>query len=220
MLLKVRKLLEPNEVARLRETLERAQFVDGTVSGKRSLKRNLQANQSNPEVNAASKACVGRMFQRHEVTAYSIPKQIYLIFNRYDVGMEYKDHMDAALMGDSQRPLRSDISFTVFLTDAKDYEGGEFVLQSPYGEQRIKHDAGDVMLYPSTMLHRVDPITEGSRWCAVGWIQSFVKDTEKRRLLYEMDKLRYRIAEDYPESSYPEEFAQVHQNLLRMWAEV
>ena len=78
MLLNVEKLLEPNEVARLRETLERAQFVDGTVSGKRSLKRNLQANQANPEVTAASKACVGKMYQRHEVTAYSIPKQIYL----------------------------------------------------------------------------------------------------------------------------------------------
>ncbi|MEX0922194.1 MAG: Fe2+-dependent dioxygenase [Rhodovibrionaceae bacterium] len=220
MLLKVPQLLEPKEVARLRETLERAQFVDGSVSGKAALKRNLQANQANPEVSAASKACVGRMFQRREVTAYAIPKQIYLIFNRYDVGMEYKDHIDAALMGDSQRPLRADISFTVFLTDAKDYAGGEFVLQTPYGEQRIKHDAGDVMLYPSTMLHRVDPITEGVRWCAVGWIQSFVKDAEQRRLLFEMDRLRYRIAEDLPESSYPEDFGQVHQNLLRMWSEV
>ena len=220
MLLNVEKLLGRSEVDRVRETLERAQFVDGTVSGKRALKRNLQANQANPEVSAASKACVGKMYQRHEVASYTIPKQIYLIFNRYDVGMEYKDHMDAALMGDSQRPLRSDISFTIFLTDPEKYEGGEFVLQTPYGEQRIKRAAGDLMLYPSTMLHRVDPITSGSRWCAVGWIQSFVKDAEHRRLLFEMDKLRYRIAEDLPDSSYPEDFAQVHQNLLRMWAEV
>ncbi len=220
MLLKVPKLFGSAEVSQLRDTLERAQFVDGSVSGKAVLKRNLQANQAAPEVTAASKACVGRMFQRQEVTSYAIPKQIYLIFNRYDPGMEYKDHMDAALMGDSQRPLRADISFTIFLTDPGDYEGGEFVLQTPYGEQRIKHGAGDVMLYPSTMLHRVDPITTGSRWCAVGWIQSFVKDSEQRRLLFEMDKLRHRIATDLPESSYPEDFGQVHQNLLRMWSEV
>jgi PKHD-type hydroxylase len=221
MMLQLDDVLTKAEVARVRETLERAPFESGTVSGKKALKNNLQADKSNPEVQVATRAVLNRMFGRPEFTGFAMPKNCLLMFNRYDVGMTYKDHMDAALMGPSQsQALRADLSFTVFLTEPEEYEGGEFVLQSPFGEQRIKQPAGSFMCYPSDMLHRVDPVTAGTRWAAVGWIQSFLRDPRERALVAHLEDLRRRLVQDFPDSAYPEEFAEIHQNLLRMWAEV
>jgi len=220
-MLQLDDLLTPAEVARVRDTLGRAPFETGTKTGKKTLKNNLQADRTHAEVQTATRAVLNKMFARSEFTGFAMPKNAMLMFNRYDVGMTYKDHIDAALMGPSQaQALRADLSFTVFLTDPADYEGGEFVLQSPFGEQRIKKPAGSFMCYPSDMLHRVDPVTKGSRWAAVGWIQSFLPDPRQRAVIEHLEDLRRRLVRDYPDSPYPEEFGQVHQNLLRMWADV
>jgi PKHD-type hydroxylase len=221
MMLQLDDVLTKQEVARIRDTLARAPYEPGTKSGKKALKNNLQADKAHPEVQVATRAVLNRMFARAEFTGFAMPKNCILMFNRYDVGMTYKDHMDAALMGPSQtQALRADLSFTVFLTEPEDYEGGEFVLQSPYGERRIKMPAGSFMCYPSDMLHRVDPVTTGTRWAAVGWIQSFLRDPRQRAMIAQLEDLRRRMVRDHPDSPYPEEFAQIHQNLLRMWAEV
>ncbi len=221
-MLVVPDLLSAQENAVVRGTLQLAPFVDGTVSGKKSLKNNLQADKGHPEVQKATKAIVSRMMSRREFTSFAMPKNVILMFNRYDIGMTYKDHMDAALMGASQdKALRADLSFTVFLTDPADYEGGEFFLQTPYGTEICKHPAGTLMCYPSTMLHRVEPIRKGTRWCAVGWVQSFLRLAEHRAIAHQLDDLRYRLAEVLPEDSpFPEEFAAVYQNLLRLWADL
>jgi PKHD-type hydroxylase len=215
-------LLTAQEIAVVRGTLERAPFVEGTISGKKSLKKNLQADKNHPEVQQATKAVISKMMSRREFTSFAMPKNVLLMFNRYDPGMTYKDHMDAALMGPSQaHAVRADLSFTVFLTDPDDYEGGEFILQTPFGAEKIKHPAGTLMCYPSTMLHRVDPIQKGTRWCAVGWMQSFLRLEEHRTIAHQLDDLRHRMADVLPEDSpLPEEFASVYQNLLRLWAEV
>lgn len=221
MLIRISKLLSAADLGRIRAALETAQFAEGTMTGKKSLKRNLQAVQSSPGINDATKTIVGALMRRREFTSYVIPKQVFMMFNRYDVGMEYKDHMDAALMGGGERPaLRSDVSVTVFLTDPDSYQGGEFVLQSPFGELRIKEPAGHAIAYASNMLHRVDPITEGSRWACVGWAQSFVQDSNQRLIIHELDQLRYDLTAELPDSPYPEKLARTYQNLLRMWAEV
>lgn len=215
-------LLTAQEVDKVRDTLRRAPFVDGTVSGKKTLKKNLQADQNHPEVQQATRAIIGKMMARREFTSFAMPKNVILMFNRYDPGMTYKDHMDAALMGPSQaQALRADLSFTLFLTDPADYEGGEFVLQTPYGEQRIKHPPGTFMCYPSTMLHRVNAIQKGTRWSTVGWVQSFLRLAEHRAIAHQLDDLRHRmVAALPPDSPFPEEFAAVHQNLLRLWSDV
>lgn len=221
MLITISNLLSDSDLGRARDALKAARFAEGTMTGKKSLKRNLQAVQSSPGINEATKSIVKALMGRREFTSYVIPKQIFLMFNRYDVGMEYKDHMDAALMGGGERPpLRSDVSVTVFLTDPDKYEGGEFVLHSPFGALRIKEAAGNAIAYPSTMLHRVEPITKGSRWACVGWAQSFVQDTSQRLIIHELDQLRYSLTAEMPDSPYPEKLAQTYQNLLRMWAEV
>jgi PKHD-type hydroxylase len=122
--------------------------------------------------------------------------------------------------GIRNQPMRADLAFTVFLTDPRAYEGGEFVLQSPYGEQRIKEEAGNAIVYPANMLHRVDPVTSGSRWAAVGWIQSMVRDDACREILAEVMALREQAVAAFPDSELQERFDHVHGNLVRLWAEV
>lgn len=221
MLIKISKLLSEPELARIHGVLKGAQFAEGSMTGKRMLKNNLQAVGSSPGHNEAIQSIVAAFMKKWEFTSYAIPKQVFLMFNRYDAGMEYKDHIDAALMGGGKRPmLRADVSMSVFLSDPDSYQGGEFVLQSPFGEIRMKEAAGDAIAYPSTMLHRVEPVTEGSRWACVGWAQSMVQDASQRLIIHELDQLRYSLTTEMPDSPYPEKLARTYQNLMRMWAEV
>lgn len=221
MLIKISKLLSEPELARIHGVLKGAQFAEGSMTGKRMLKNNLQAVGSSPGHNEAIQSIVAAFMKKWEFTSYAIPKQVFLMFNRYDAGMEYQDHIDAALMGGGKRPmLRADVSMTVFLSDPDSYKGGEFVIQTPFGEIRIKEAAGNAIAYPSTMLHRVEPVTEGCRWACVGWAQSMVQDASQRLIIHELDQLRYSLTTEMPDSPYPEKLARTYQNLMRMWAEV
>ena len=221
MLLKLENVLNPSEVADVRRIVEAAKFVDGAVSGKATLKKNLQAARGTEEFGTAIQKVIGALMARQEFKDYAVPKQITLEFNRYDPGMFYKNHMDAPLMGGLRsQPIRSDLSFTVFLTDPRTYDGGEFVLQTPYGEQRVKEDAGSAIVYPSSMIHRVDPVQSGTRWAAVGWIQSMLRNQAEREIHYEVSSLREKVVAAFPDSELQERFDHLQGNLLRLWAEV
>ena len=221
MLLKLHGVLGPADVADVRRIVEAATFVDGAVSGKATLKKNLQAARGTEEFSAAIQKTVGALMANVEFKNYAVPKQVTLEFNRYDPGMFYKNHMDAPLMGGIRnQPIRTDLAFTVFLTDPRTYDGGEFVLQTPYGEQRIKEDAGNAIVYPSSMIHRVEPVTSGTRWAAVGWIQSMVRGDAQREILAEIMQLREKVVAALPDSELQERFDHVHGNLVRLWAEV
>jgi len=221
MLLKLENVLNPSEVADVRRIVEAAKFVDGAVSGKATLKKNLQAARGTEEFGTAIQKVIGALMARQEFKDYAVPKQITLEFNRYDPGMFYKNHMDAPLMGGLRsQPIRSDLSFTVFLTDPRTYDGGEFVLQTPYGEQRVKEDAGNAIVYPSSMIHRVDPVQSGTRCAAVGWIQSMLRNQAEREIHYEVSSLREKVVAAFPDSELQERFDHLQGNLLRLWAEV
>ncbi|MHA1599223.1 MAG: Fe2+-dependent dioxygenase [Alphaproteobacteria bacterium] len=221
MLLKLENVLNQSEVAEVRRIVEAAKFIDGAVSGKATLKKNLQAARGTEEFGTAIQKVIGALMARQEFKDYAVPKQITMEFNRYDPGMFYKNHMDAPLMGGLRsQPIRSDLSFSVFLTDPRTYDGGEFVLQSPYGEQRVKGEAGDAIVYPSSMIHRVDPVQSGSRWGAVGWIQSMLRSQAQREIHYEVSLLREMAVEALPDSELQERFDHLQGNLIRMWAEV
>lgn len=221
MLLKLNNLLTDEDIRQVRGILDAAPFLDGTVSGKASLKHNLQADQRTPEFEKAIRKVVGALMQNETFKSFALPKQITLEFNRYDTGMFYKTHMDAALMGGVRgQPMRADLSFTVFLTDPGTYAGGEFVLQTPYGEERIKEAAGTAIVYPSTMLHRVEPIEDGSRWAAIGWIQSMLRHEAQRQIAQEIQALRALVVDAFPDSELQERFDRLNSNLLRYWAEV
>ncbi len=221
MLLKLEGVLDQAEIAEVRGIIEAAEWIDGSVSGDPALKRNLQAKRATPEFDAAIRKVVGALMSRPEFASYAIPRQVTIEFNRYDPGMFYKNHMDAAIMGGVLgQPLRTDLSFTVALTDPASYKGGEFVAETPFGEERMRLEAGSAVVYPSNMIHRVEPIEEGTRWAAIGWIQSMVRDETQREILVEIESLREAVTRQLNDPDTRERFDRLHGNLMRLWAEV
>jgi len=220
-MLKLEGVLNEAQIAEVRRIVEAAKFIDGAVSGKTSLKKNLQVERGAPEFDAAIRIVIGALMAHEDFKTYAMPKQITLEFNRYDPGMFYKAHMDAALMGGVRgQPMRTDLSFTVYLTDPETYSGGEFILETPFGQERIKEKAGSVIVYPSTMLHWVEPIEGGSRLSAVGWIQSMLREESQRQIMREISDLRSLAVKSFPDSEMQERFDRMQSNLMRYWAEV
>ncbi|AHV93152.1 Fe2+-dependent dioxygenase [Bordetella holmesii] len=153
----------------------------------------------------------------------ALPTRIFpMLFNRYGVGEAFGMHVDNAIRypAGETRGLRTDLSATLFLRPPEDYEGGELVIQDTYGEHRVKLPAGDMVLYPSTSLHRVTPVTQGERIAAFFWIQSLIRDDGQRTLLYELDGAIQDTANALGTGS-PQAVALtgVYHNLLRRWAE-
>ena len=220
-MLRLEGLLNSAQIAEVRSIVEKAHFIDGAVSGKASLKKNLQVERKGPEFDAAIRVIVGALMAREDFKNYALPKQITMEFNRYDPGMYYKAHMDSALMGGVRgQPMRTDLSFTVYLTDPATYRGGAFVLQTPYGQERVREPAGKATIYPCTMLHWGAPREVASRWAAIGWIQSMLRDESQRQIMREIDSLKALAVKSFPDSEMQERFDRLHSNLLRYWAEV
>ena len=221
MLLRLDGVLDRAQVAEVRRIVEAAKWIDGTGTGHPAFKNNLEANRSSPEYNGAIKKVLGALMAQPQFKSYAQPKQVMMSFNRYDPGMFYKNHMDAPIMGmEGGQPMRSDLAFTVALTDPADYRGGEFVVQTPFGEERLKLEAGNAIVYPSTMIHRVEPIEDGTRWVANGWIQSMVRDDARREIIYEFDQLRGIVTREMAGSEIVVRFDHLYSNLMRLWVEV
>jgi PKHD-type hydroxylase len=145
------------------------------------------------------------------------------MFNRYDVGMKFDAHVDGSIRtihGTNMR-IRADVSSTLFLTPPEDYDGGELLISDTYGDQRVKLPAGHIVIYPSTSLHSVTPITRGSRWSSFFWTQSMIRDDGKRAMLYDLD-----VAIQETRTLVPDDHRSVvalsahYHNLLRCWAEL
>ncbi|MET0279900.1 MAG: Fe2+-dependent dioxygenase [Steroidobacteraceae bacterium] len=226
MMLHIPGVLTPAEVSQLRRELDAAAWSDGraTVGAQGAqVKRNLQLDPGLPVAQALSQRVLARLHQHPQFFSATLPLRILApLFNRYTGGGEYGLHVDGSVMsqrGTDQR-LRSDVSATLFLCEPDDYDGGELVVKDTYGEHEAKLPAGDLLVYPSTSLHQVMPVTRGARVCAFFWVQSMVRDDARRAQLYELDQtiqaLRGRLGEA------PECVALTghYHNLLRMWAEV
>ena len=221
MLIRLANLLPPGEIAEIRGSLEQADFMEGTMTGEASLKNNLQTLEDNPALEAPTRKIYQALMTRAEFRHFAMPKQMNIKFNRYDEGMFYGRHMDAALMGGLHRePFRTDLSFTLFLNDASDYDGGELIIDTSLGELRVKDEPGTVVVYPSTMIHRVDPITRGYRLAAIGWIQSMIRGEAERAIALELESLRRDLKRDLSDTRYQERINQIRENLIRLWAEV
>jgi PKHD-type hydroxylase len=152
------------------------------------------------------------------VTA-ALPRRVFPpLFNRYDVGMGFGNHIDNALRGERD-PIRTDISATLFLSDPDEYDGGELVVEDLYGTHAVKLPAGSLVLYPSSSVHRVETVTRGSRVAAFFWIMSLVRDAGRRRLLLELDLSIQRLRRGHGELPELVDLSGVYHNLLREWAE-
>jgi PKHD-type hydroxylase len=137
----------------------------------------------------------------------------------YRSGMSYGNHVDDPIMGEGDL-YRSDISVTIFLSDPDDYGGGELVIQTPFGEQIVKLPAGDAVIYPSSSVHRVAEVTRGERLVAVSWIQSMIRDPDKRALLHELNQAREKLLNDKPDAEETTRVNHAYINLVRMWSEI
>lgn len=227
MLVKIENVLTGEEVAHSRSVLEGAAWVDGRVTaGAQSAlaKHNLQVPEDAPEARALGEIVLRALGRNPAFNSAAIPFRVFPpLFNRYDVGMSFGAHVDNAIRfiaGPNIR-VRTDLSATLFLTPPGDYDGGELVIQDTYGEQSVKFAAGDMVLYPASSLHRVEPVTRGSRWASFFWIQSMVKDDGARATLYQLDQAVSRTrAELGDKHAAVLELTAVYHNLLRRWAEV
>ncbi len=181
----------------------------------RERKHNLQARAEPPVQNLLSR--VADALTAHPlVRSAARPRTLVrLLLSRYDTGMSYGTHVDDALM-DGQR---TDLSFTLFLSDPQDYEGGRLVIDEPAGERAFSMQAGDMLLYPSTSLHRVEPVTRGRRLVLVGWIRSQVRSAEAREILFDLDRVIATLRAGGNAGESLDLLLKTRSNLLRRWAE-
>ena len=221
-MLAIEKVLELDEVADFRHRLEAAAWVDGrATAGYRSgeVKRNLQIAADDEVGRSLGARIVERLSRNALFVTAALPQRIFPpLFNRYEAGMGFGNHIDNALRGDAER-IRTDLSATLFLSGPDEYDGGELVVEDYLGTHAVKLAAGDMILYPGSSVHRVHAVTRGSRIAAFFWIQSLVRDAQRRRILLDLDLaiqgLRARSGEN-PELL---SLSGVYHNLLREWAE-
>lgn len=185
----------------------------------RGVKENLQADVGDPRTQALERF-VADALRRHplfEIVAR--PARLSrLLFSKYEPGMTYGAHTDDALMGAGEDRLRTDLAFTLFLSKPASYEGGALVIDSAVGEQAIKLEAGDAMLYECGAIHHVAPVTSGARLAAVGWVQSFVQNARAREVLFDLSLVRTRLGEAGVARDELLRLDKSISNLLRMWA--
>ncbi|WP_017463243.1 Fe2+-dependent dioxygenase [Dyella ginsengisoli] len=224
MLVHLPGVLSATQVDQLRQALDAADWTDGreTVGAQGArVKRNEQLPDSSPlrhDLGAVVQAALARhpLFHAAALPARQLPPR----FNRYRGGGEYGFHVDGAVMALADgSQLRSDVSCTVFLNAPEDYDGGELVVSDTYGEHAVKLPAGDAILYPSSSLHRVTPVTRGARLAAFLWVQSLVRDVGHRRTLLELDQAISRLRAAGGDEVAVLQLTGVYHNLLREWSQ-
>lgn len=201
-----------------------AGFVDGRKSAGLAAARvkNNQELGLSPEQQAGlNRIIMSAVAQNAQFRSFVLPHRMAdFIIARYEPGMAYGDHVDDPIMGAGGPRFRTDVSMTIFLNDAREYEGGELQMRTPFGTQSVKLNAGDAVVYPSSSLHQVAPVTSGERLVALTWIQSFVRDAARRELLYELDQTREHLLATAPGAETTQYLDRSYANLLRMWADV
>ncbi len=222
MLLWLPNVLTVDEVRELRAIASKGDFVDGGQSAPglaaAEIKRNEQLSTQSGLHKHVTQVIAGALNRSETFRTAALPKVIQPpILSRYRAGMGYGTHIDNPIRR-WPVPMRLDLSITLFLAEPGGYEGGELVIETPYGEQSIKLPAGHGVLYPTTMLHRVETVTAGERLVAVTWIQSMVQDQGKRSLLWELAQVTQWAQEAAPDSKPYHQLSNVRANLVRMWA--
>jgi PKHD-type hydroxylase len=226
MLLDIPNVLTPDQVAQARQTLDQADWVDGRVTaGHQSAraKQNLQLPEDHPAARQLGDLIVAALQRNPLFIAAALPLRVFPpLFNRYEGGGSFGNHVDNAIRQVTGTPhrIRTDLSATLFLAAPEEYDGGELLVEDTYGVHSVKLPAGHLVLYPSTSLHSVRPVTRGARMAAFFWIQSMVRDDGQRTLLFDLDTAIQRINQDNPDHPASVQLTGVYHNLLRRWAEM
>ncbi|MEO6875193.1 MAG: Fe2+-dependent dioxygenase [Opitutaceae bacterium] len=226
MVLAIPHVLSPVQLTEARTVLAAADWVDGKVTAGHQGAR-VKNNEQIPATHPAAVQVGGMILQALAQNALFMSAALPLhilppLFNRYTGGQRFGTHVDGAIRtvpGTNHR-LRTDLSCTLFFNDPADYDGGELIIEDTSGARSIKLPAGHLTLYPSTSLHHVTPVTRGARLCSFFWLQSMIRDTTQRDLLFDMDVGIQRLAADQPDHPGVIQLTGVYHNLLRQWAEM
>jgi PKHD-type hydroxylase len=231
MLLTIPQLFSKEQVADARQQLLASEWIDGRVTAgyqAQEVKRNAQIPEGSPAHQAVGEMVLQGLARSPRFMSVALPLRVFPpMFNSYAGGQTFGTHVDTAIRQDARtgQRVRTDLSATLFLTEPEDYEGGELIVEDSYGTHIVKLPAGDMVLYPATSLHRVEPVTRGARISSFFWIQSMVRDDGQRTLLFDLDTAIQRIAASgsaqasgIKESSV--QLTGVYHNLLRQWAEM
>ena len=229
MLLRIPGVLDPEQVRMVRKRLDEAgeAWVDGRATAGHQgarVKHNLQIAEDSAIASELGATILEALERNPLFLSAALPARIYPpLFNRYEsaAGMHFGTHVDGAvrLLPGTGTKIRTDISATLFISAPEEYDGGELLIDDTYGTHTAKLPAGDMALYPSTSLHRVTPVTRGTRIASFFWIQSLVRDDAQRALLFDLDMAVVRLTQAAPAHESLVSLTGCYHNLLRMWAE-
>ena len=227
MLLRIPNVLSADQVRWVRTRLDNAgdAWVDGLATAGYQgapVKQNQQIDERSAVARELGDVILGALERHPLFISAALPNKVYApMFNRYGEGMHFGNHVDGAirLQPGSGMRIRTDISATLFLTSPQEYDGGELVIEDLYGTHQVKLAAGEMVLYPATSLHRVNPITRGSRVGCFFWVQSLVRDDTQRTLLFDMDNAIQRLNATEADETARRTLVGTYHNLLRLWSE-
>jgi PKHD-type hydroxylase len=226
MLLQIPDVLSAEQVAHARRLLDSAAWIDGRVTaGHQSAraKDNLQLPEDHPVSRQLGEMILSALQQNALFISAALPLRVFPpLFNRYEGGQAFGNHVDNAIrqVSGTALRLRTDLSATLFLADVEEYDGGELIIEDTYGVHSVKLPAGHMVLYPSTSLHNVRPVSRGARVASFFWIQSMLRDDGERTLLFDLDTAIQRLTVDMPHHPAAVQLTAVYHNLLRRWAEM
>ena len=223
-MLMIDQVLTPADLARVNADLDGLDFEDGKRTAgpaARPVKANEQARKADPIAQALAQFIAEALQRNPLFAAYARPQRLSpILLNQYRPGMAYGRHVDDAIMGASSARMRSDLSFTLFLSAPESYDGGALRIEGLDGDRRVKLAAGQALVYPASSIHEVEPVTRGLRRAAVGWVQSLVRDARCREILFDLWDLRARLAEAGIARDDLLVIDKTQSNLLRLWAEL
>ncbi|HVK95278.1 MAG TPA: Fe2+-dependent dioxygenase [Noviherbaspirillum sp.] len=225
MLLSIPNVLTPEQVRHCRDALAAASWVDGRATAGHQgaqVKDNRQLPENSPVAHQLGDLILVALERHPLFISATLPARVYPpLFNRYEGGQHFGNHVDNAvrLLPGSGLKIRTDISATLFLSEPDEYEGGELLIEDTYGAHSVKLPAGDLVIYPSTSLHRVTPVTRGARIASFFWIQSMIRDDGQRTLLFDLDTAIQQLTRTGADSRAVVQLTGSYHNLLRMWAE-
>ncbi|HEX6956401.1 MAG TPA: Fe2+-dependent dioxygenase [Ferrovibrio sp.] len=226
MMLHIEQVLTKQQVAQCRQVIDAAEWIDGNVTaGQQSAlaKRNMQLPEGSPAARQTGEIILDALERCPRFVSAALPLKVFPpLFNRYAGGQSFGIHVDNAIRaytGGNFR-IRTDLSCTLFLAEPEEYDGGELIVEDTYGEHRAKLPAGDMVLYPSTSLHRVTEVTRGARVASFFWLQSMVRDDGQRTLLFQLDTtIQQLAAEKGHKDAAVVQLTGIYHNLLRRWAD-
>lgn len=223
----IEKILSKEDVSAFRQQLINAPWGDGSTTAMgmaASVKNNNQADANDINVRQLANQLLSRIGETPKIVSAALPHKIFPpCFNRFSETQEYGYHVDAAIMRmpDSSEVLRSDMSMTTFLSEPEEYQGGELIISTEFGQQSIKLPAGYAVIYPSSSLHKVNAVTQGQRIAAITWMQSMISDATIRQNLYQLDQtIQNLIKENKTSRDELDNLHNVYHNLIRQFAQL